>query len=108
MASDFVIPLKNNPGISTQQAYLNMATQLLCIAQETLRWRKTGNGGYNRHTETETLIYKGCTLVSKIRKTISHPTSLPERNKYLAFLQALFPDTSWISPFPTHSKDFIN
>ena len=108
MASDFVISFENNPGISTQQAYLDTATQLLCIAQETLRWRKTGNGGYNRHTETETLIYKGCTLVSKIRKTISHSTSLPERNKHLASLQALFPDISWIGPFPTHSEDFIN
>ena len=48
------------------------------------------------------------TLVSKIRKTISHPTSLPERNKHLASLQVLFPDISWIGPFPTHSEDFIN
>ena len=106
-ASDFVIPFENNPGISTQQAYLDTATQLLCIAQETLRWRKTGNGGYNRHTETETLIYKGRTLVSKIRKTISHSTSLPERNKHLVSLQELFPDISWIGSFPTHSEDFL-
>ena len=107
-ASDFVIPFENNPGISTQQAYLDTATQLLSIAQETLRWRKTGNGGYNRHTETETLIHKGRTLVSKIRKTISHPTSLLERNKHLTSLQALFPDISWTGPFPMHSEDFIN
>src|SRR5437588_11630899 len=51
---------------------------------------------------------KGRTLVSKIRKTISHPTSLPEKNKHLVSLQALFPDISWIGPFPTHSEDFIN
>ncbi|HXF28643.1 MAG TPA: hypothetical protein VN457_02235 [Chlamydiales bacterium] len=85
-----------------------MATQLLYIAQETLKWRKTGNGRYNRHTKTETLIHKGRTLVSKIRKTISYSTSLPERNKHLASLQVLFPDILWIGSFPTHSEDFIN
>src|SRR2546423_4173816 len=106
--SDFVIPFESNPGITNQQGYLDTVSQLRNIARETLMWRKTGNGGRNRHTKTETLIYKGCTLVSKIRKTISHSTSLPERNKHLASLQALFPDISWIGPFSTHSEDFIN
>ncbi len=71
-------------------------------------WRKTGNGGCNKHTKTETLIYKGCTLVSKIKKTISCPSSMVERNKLLTSLQTLFPDVQWMRPFPVHSKDFIH
>jgi len=105
---DFVIPFESNPGITNQQAYLDTVSQLQNIARETLMWRKTGNGGRNRHTKTETLIYKGRTLVSKIRKTISCPSSMVERNKLLTSLQTLFPDVQWMGPFPVHSEDFIH
>src|SRR5947209_4736811 len=107
-ASDFIILLENNPGISTQQAYLDTVTQLLNIVQETLRWRKTDNSRHNRHTKTETPIHKSHTLVSKIKRTISHPLSLSEKNKLLAFLQTLFPNVQWTGFFSIHSKDFVN
>ena len=104
----FVIPFEYNSHMSTQQAYNDTISQLLLIAQQTLRWKKTGNGGCNQFTKTETTIHKGRKLISKIRKTVSHPSYAPERTKLLSSLHTVMPDIQWSSHHPIHSEDFIN